>query len=360
MTNKWVGWIVSIALLAATMAAGSVSAEYRERFTDPSGSDWITVSGDSEVTSSHGSNGRLLQYMKLEGDGTGGAFARTHVDPERVDTTLLVYELSALIERDPAYGNGNGWLGITFGETGSGFYLAGINDDEIFIADATDTGLTKIFTQPLTQEDWDRVPNIPDQRKDNGVDQRLRYTLQVTGSTASVKINGLDLAIAELPSTASGHFGLATETGTGIHIQEVRYRALDLLPPTVDIYRPLNNTFYLFDMALPDAFTGGPAVVLGPLTVGADVLDPGLGVQHATLYINGQYVPGSRTSETGYETNWTIDTSVLPLGYHELTVRATDGNGNIARETIRFFVLSDNISPGGLGDLEEALDNLLP
>lgn len=364
MTRKWVGWIVCLVLVAASFGAGSASAEYRERFMDSESTDWIEVSGDATVTQTHGSQGRLLTYLELIGDGTGDAdFARAHVDPGLVDTTLTGYELTGILERDPSYdevGDGPGWFGFTFAETEDGYYIAGFESDRFFVADATDSGMTTVYEQSITAEDWDRIPNIADHRKDDGVDQRLRYNLQLQGTTLQVNINGAELLTTELPSTASGHFGLAAETGTSVHAQEIIYRTFDVKPPVVDIYRPVNNTFYINDMAMSTLFTGGPAIVLGEITMGADVLDEEAGVDNARLYVDGTYVPGSRTTDTGYETNWTLDTSVLDFGYHEFTVRATDNNGNIGEETVRFLVLSDGLGTGAFDDAEEALAHLLP
>ncbi len=362
MTRKWVGWIVCLVLLAASAGAGNASAEYRERFTDAESTDWIEVAGDATVTQTHGSGGRLLSYLQLDGDGSGDLdFARVHVDPEIVDTSFTGYELTGILERDPSYGGGSpGWFGFSFGESDGGFYIAGFESDRFFVVDVTDSAMTLVYEQDITAADWDRVPNIPDQRKDDGVDQRLRYNLQVQGTTVNVLINGAKLLTTELPSTAKGHFGLAAQTGTSIHAQEIIYQVFDIAPPEVDIFRPVNNTFYINDMAMSTLFTGGPAIVLGELTLGADVLDAGAGVDNARLYVDGEYVPGSRTTLTGYETNWTLDTTVLDFGYHEFTVRATDKNGNIGEESVRFLVISDGLGTGAFDDLEEALEHLLP
>lgn len=363
MANKWVGWIACLVLLAASAGAGGQSGEYREQFWDEN-TDWLPVTGNVSVTSTHGSDGQLLEYLQLDGNGEGGLeFARTHVDPAAVNTTFSGYEVVALIERDPDYAEapgGPGWFGITFGEQDGSFRIAGLTNEQFFIADATDTGMTKVYEQNLTAADWDQVPNVPDHRKDDGVDQRLRYALQVLGTTVSLKINGWTLASTTLPDAAPGTFGLAAQTGTSIHTQEVVYRMLDVAPPLVDIYRPANQTFYIDDMSFQDAMTGGTAIVIGELTLGADVLDQGTGVESARLYVDGEYVPGSRNTETGYETNWTIDTSALSLGYHEITVRASDLSGNIAEESVRILVISDRITSGTGDDLAEALENLLP
>jgi hypothetical protein len=348
MARKWVGWTVCLVLLVASVGASGNPVEYRERFWDHDNAPWIDVSGKMDINSTHGANGRLIDYLRLEGDGSGDlSFARAHVDPSVVDTDLHAYEVIAILERDAGYGNA-GWFGITFAETGDDeYYVAGFDDDEFFLAAVSGGNLMKFYEEDTSEHGIDH-------------DSRLRYAVQVQGATVSVAINGFPLTTAMLPTTANGYFGLAADTGTAIHAQEVLYRVFDDIPPLVEIFRPQNNTFYLADQAIDGLTTGGTAIVIGALTIAADILDGGAGVKNALLLVNGQYLPGSITTQAGQETVWTIDTSGLPFGFNEITVRATDNSGNLAQETVRILVISDNIGGSTIDALDETVGNLIP
>ncbi len=349
MTNKWVGWIACLLLLVASFGATGASAEYRERFIDPEEAGWVPVAGEVTYGQTQSWGGYSLEWLQLD---AGTETARVHVDPALVNTTWSQYELTAVLERDPGAGSSD-WIGLTFGEDEqAGYHLVAFDDQSVQIGEPNGANSTAIVAD---QQHWG---DVPEGLASDGVDQRLRYTLAVAGTTLTVKINGWHVLTHELPISAIGHFGVAASAGTSLHTQEVLYKALDVQPPSVEIYRPQDATLYLDDTAVPLA-AGGP-IVLGELTLGADIFDPLLGVKNARLFIDGEYVPGSEKTETGPETRWTIDTTQLGFGYHNFTIRAQDNAGNRAEDSVEVLVISEHADGGSVGDVADAATRLLP
>lgn len=348
MTNKWVGMIAGLVLLVASLGATAATGEYRERFIDPEEAGWIPVSGDVSYGEASSWTGYRVEWLQVD---AGADIGRVHVDPARINTTLSQYELTGILERDP--NAGADWIGLTFGETeAEGYHLVAFDHESVLIGEPNGANSTTIV------DEHDHWGNVPEGLAAKGVDQRLRYTLAVAGTTLQVKINGWDVLTHELPISAIGHFGVAAAPGVSLHTQEVLYSVLDVQPPTVEIYRPAEGTLYIEDIAVP--IIGGPAMALGELTIGADIFDPLSGVADAQLFINGEYVPGSKKTETGPETTWTIDTSQLSFGLHNITIRAQDNAGNRAEDHVEILVISDNIDSGSVEDLAETVVRLLP
>lgn len=348
MTNKWVGWIAGLLLLVASLGATGASAEYRERFIDPEEAGWIPVAGDISYGETQSWAGHSLEWLQLD---AGSETGRVHVDPARVNTTLSQYELTGVLERDPSSAS-PGWIGLTFGETEqAGYHLVTFDDQSIQIGEPNGPNSTQIVDG---QDHWG---DVPAGLAADGVDQRLRYTLAVAGTTLTVKINGWHVLTHELPISAIGHFGVAAAPGTSVHAQEVLYDLLDVQPPTVELYRPAQDTLYLNDVAVPLA--GDDAMALGEITIGADIFDPLTGVDDARLFIDGEYVPGSQKTDTGPETTWTIDTAGLGFGYHNFTIRGQDNAGNRAEDSVRILVISEHVDEESVEDVADAALRLL-
>jgi hypothetical protein len=353
MAMRWVGWTVTLLLVAGAAGAAAGTTGFKDDFSTADGTGWALLSGSASFHSANDNwAGFLLHWMRLSGENETGVpeDARVLVDPARVNTTWSSYRITAIMERDGA--SAAGAFGITFGETpGQGHYLAQFHDGG-FRLGAPD-GATGGTTILLDQAGWGDVPaHVADASK------RLRYVLEVEGTVLTVKVNGWPMGTYLLPGTASGVFGFAATSETSIHVQEVTYSFLDRVPPTVEIYRPLDGHYYVEDIPVP-IFATGITMATGLLTLGADIWDAS-GTKDARLYVDGELVPGSRVTDPGAATTWTIDTLHYEAGYHNLSVVAIDHAGNIGVASVEILVVNDLVTSSTVKDVERTISHLLP
>lgn len=106
----------------------------------------------------------------------------------------------------------------------------------------------------------------------------------------------------------------------------------DITPPTVTIEKPKSGYFYLRDNGgTPRLFMKNNVLIIGKITIVANALDTGSGIDRVLFFIDGEEQADITTSP--YTFSWTRLS--LPFIPHTISVIAYDEAGNDARQDIK-------------------------
>ncbi len=264
-------------MLLVGLAGGSTSAPHPDYTVDDFRGDsadrWDLLDGDLEFKQAYGPHGDYLSWLVLGDAEEIGLFdpnatlgpSRVRADPGYVNATMSSYTLHAILQRVEGYiapgenVSSPGPIALTFGENaGAGHYVAFFDDS--YFALGVPNATSGAFDLLHEQVDWGSVPAWID-----SVDERHRYTLDVVGTTLSVRIDGWAMDSFTLPSVPAGTYGIAAADDTCVYAEQLIYSPYDATPPTIGLVSPADATLNLGDVAV-DIPASGLIIAAGVVT----------------------------------------------------------------------------------------------